>query len=120
MSAPTTYDDQPRTTSTIERAVTVLLMIGLAVLVPFASFMGLFFGMVSDGCAGDTPCNGDQIGLGVGMAVVSPVLVFLAALVVVVKRFAGRRPAWWVPLVALVVGACLFVLGGVIAAAAVG
>ena len=32
-------------------------MIGLALLVPIASFLGLFFGMASDGCVGDTPCK---------------------------------------------------------------
>ena len=65
MTEPATYDDLPRQTSTVERVVTALLMVGLAVLVPVASFLGLFFAMVSDGCTGDTECNGGQIGLGV-------------------------------------------------------
>ena len=115
----TTYD-LPRQTSTVERAVTMVLMVGLAVLVPLASFFGLFFGMASDGCMGDAPCNSDQIGLGVGVAALSPVLVLLAALVVVITRARRRRSAWWVPLVALAVGIGLWVLGGFIAVSAVG
>lgn len=116
MTAPAPYDDLPRQTSTVERVVTALLMVGLAVLVPIASFLGLLFSMVSDGCTGGNECDSGRIGLGVLVAVGSPVLVFLGALVMVVRRVATRRSAWWVPLVALVVGAGLWILGGVIAA----
>jgi hypothetical protein len=35
----TSYDDLPRQTSTVERVVTVLLMVGLAVLVPLAALV---------------------------------------------------------------------------------
>ncbi|GAA5123082.1 hypothetical protein GCM10023339_42390 [Alloalcanivorax gelatiniphagus] len=114
MSEPT-YDDQPRRPSKVERSVTVVLMVGLAALVPLGSFFGLFFGMASDGCVGDAPCDSDQIGLGVAVAALSPVVVFIAALVVVLARFARRRSAWWVPLVALVVGGLLWATGGIIA-----
>ncbi|KRF07585.1 hypothetical protein ASG88_01775 [Nocardioides sp. Soil777] len=120
MTAPASYDGLPRQTSTVERAVTALLMVGLAVLVPIASFLGLFLGMVSDGCTGDTACNGDQIALGVLVSAGSPVVVFIVALVVVVVRVVRRLPAWWVPLVALAAGAGLWVLGAVVAASAVG
>lgn len=120
MTAPAPYDDLPRQTSTVERVATGLLMVGLAVLVPIASFLGLFFAMVSDGCTGDTACDGGRIGLGVLVAAGSPVVVFIVALVVVVRRVVRRLPAWWVPLVALVAGAGLWILGAVIAASAVG
>ncbi|WP_457208677.1 hypothetical protein [Nocardioides sp. P5_C9_2] len=120
MTEPAAYDDLPRRTSSVERAVTALLMVGLAVLVPIASFLGLFFMMVSDGCTGDAPCREGQIGLGVLVAVGSPVVVFLVALAAVVTRVVRGRSAWWVPLVALVVGAVLWGLGAVIAASAVG
>jgi hypothetical protein len=110
----------PRQSSAVERTLTVLLMIGLGILVPIVAFMGLLFGMVSDGCAGDASlCNEDQIGLGILIASGSPVFVFITAFIVVVKRFRQGRPAWWVPLAALVAGAGLFVLGGVVAATAV-
>ena len=120
MSEPATYDDLPRQTSVVERVATALLMVGLGLLVPVASFSGLLFAMVSDGCTGDTPCNDGQIGLGILVAVGSPILVFVVALVVVIARVARRLPAWWVPLVALAVGAGLWILGAVIAASAVG
>ena len=120
MTAPAPYDDLPRQTSTVERVATALLMVGLAVLVPIASFLGLLFSMVSDGCMGGNECDSGRIGLGVLVAAGSPVLVFLGALVVVVRRVATRRSTWWVPLVALVVGAGLWILGAVVAGSGVG
>lgn len=120
MTTPASYDDLPRQTSTVERVVTALLMLGLGLLALMASFLGLLFSMASDGCVGDTPCDGGRLGLGVLVAAGSPVVVFLAALVVVIRRVARRLPAWWVPLAALGVGAALWALGGVIAFTAVG
>ena len=120
MSEPASYDDLPRRTSSLERAVTILLMVVLAALVPLASFFGLFFGMASDGCVGDNPCDSDRIGLGVSMSAASPPVVFVAALVWVGVRWVRRRTTWWVPLVALVVGVALWVLGGYLAVSAVG
>ena len=116
----TTYDDLPRQTSTLERVVTVLLLIGLAVLVPLASFFGLFFGMASDGCGGDTRCSTGQISAGIVVSAGSPWVVYLVALVVVIVRWARRRRTWWVPIAALVLGAGLWALGGFIAVSAVG
>ena len=120
MTQPAAYDDLPRQTSVVERVATALLMVGLGLVALVASFLGLFFAMASDGCTGDTPCNGSQLGLGVLVAAGSPAVVFLGALVVVIRRVAGRRPAWWVPLVALGVGAVLWALGGLIAVTSVG
>ena len=99
-----------------DRVVTALLMVGLAVLVPIASFLGMLFSMASDGCIGDAPCSSGQIMSGVLVAAASPVLTYLVALVVVVLRVRARRRTWWVPLLALFVGAGLWILGGVIAA----
>ena len=114
------YDDLPRQTSTVERAVTVLLMIGLAVLVPLASFFGLFFGMASDGCIGDNRCSSEQITVGIVISAGLPWVVYLVAAVVVIVRWVRRRRTWWVPLAALVLGAALWALGGVVAVSAVG
>lgn len=120
MTAPTTYDDLPRQTSTIERAVTILLMIGLGVLVPIAGFMGLLTSMASDGCMGGNKCNSGQLGLGVAVSALSPAAVFLVALVWVIRRWGARRTTWWVPLVALAAGAALWALGALITFTAVG
>lgn len=118
MTQPTV--DLPRQTSTVERVVTILLLVGLGIIAVIACFLGLLVSMVSDGCGGDARCNSDQIGLGVLISAGSPILVFFVALSQVIKRFRRRLPAWWVPLGALAAGAVLFVLGAIVAATAVG
>ncbi|WP_107767651.1 hypothetical protein [Nocardioides terrigena] len=120
MTAPAPYDDLPRQTSTVERAVTALLMVGLAVLVPIASFFGIFFGVGYDGCVGDNPCDTGRLALGSAVGAVSPPVVFLATLVWVMVRIARRRSAWWVPLVGLAVGTAIWVLGAILASSALG
>ena len=120
MSQPEPYDDLPPQTSTVERAVTVLLMVGLAVLVPLASFFGLFFGMASDGCIGNARCSSEQITVGIAISAGSPWIVYLVALGVVIVRWVRRRRTWWVPISALAVGAALWALGGFVAVSGVG
>ena len=117
---PLTHTEPRRSPSPLERGITIVLLVGLLLLVPVASFLGLFFGMASDGCMGDAPCDSDQIGAGVLLSAISPVVVFLAALVGVAVRMVRGRTAWWVPLVALAVGIALWALGGLIAVSAVG
>lgn len=121
MTRPVPYDaSPPQRTSTADRVATVLLMVGLAVLVPIASFFGLFFAMASDGCVGDDPCRTGQLTAGVVVGSLAPWLVLLGALVVVVVRWVRRRRTWWVPVAALAVGLVLWVGGGLLAASAVG
>lgn len=57
MSQPTSYADQRKPVSPADRVVTVVLLIGLALLVPIAGFLGLMTAMASDGC-GVSTCNG--------------------------------------------------------------
>lgn len=116
----TTYDELPRQTSTVERGATVLLMIGLAVLVPVAGVMGLLTSMASDSCGSSTVCNTGQIALGVVISAVSVAAAFLVALVWVVIRWRSRRTTWWVPLVAVTAGGIVWGLGAVITFTAVG
>lgn len=106
--------------SLVERICTVLLMVGLGFTALIASFLGLFFSMVSDGCMGDADCSSGRIGLGVAIASLSPIVVFVVALVLVVKRFRRGLPAWWVPLAGLAIGVVLFLLGGAVAGSGVG
>lgn len=120
MSDPGTSDDLQRQTSSVERVVTVLLMIGLAVLVPIASFFSLFFGMVSDGCVGDVRCSSGLITLGIALSAATPWIVYVVALAVVIRRWVRRRRTWWVPIAALAVGALLWISGAIVAASAVG
>ena len=107
-------DDLPRQTSTVERAVTVLLMLGLAVLVPIATFFGLFLGMVSDGC-GEGTCTTIQVTAGVLISSGSPWVVYLGTLAVVILRWVRRKTTWWVPVAALVAGAAIWFVGANIA-----
>ncbi len=112
--------DQPREASPVDRATTVLLMVALAVLVPLASFFGLFFGMASDGCIGNARCSSEMITVGIAIAAASPWVVYLVALGVVIVRWRRRRRTWWVPVAALAVGAALWTVGGFVAVSSVG
>jgi uncharacterized BrkB/YihY/UPF0761 family membrane protein len=116
----TTYDEQLGETSSRERVVTVLLMVGLAVLVPVAGVMGLLTSMASDPCGSSASCNTGQIALGVVISTVSVAVAFVVALVWVIIRWRARRATWWVPLVALAAGATCWALGAVITFTAVG
>ena len=58
----------------------VLLLVGLAVLVPIAGFMGLLTSMASDGCMANA-CNADLMSVGIFTSALSPAVVFLAAFV---------------------------------------
>ena len=116
----TTYDDLPRQTSTVERGATILLMIVLAVLVPVGGLMGLLTSMASDPCGSSTSCDTGQIAVGVVISAVSVAVAFVVALVWVVIRWRARRTTWWVPLVALAVGAAFWALGAVVTFTAVG
>lgn len=105
--------------SPVDRVLTVLLLIGLAVLVPIAGFMGLLTAMASDGCMGST-CNTAMMTAGISTSALSPVVVGVGALVWVIVRWARGRSTWWVPLVAVVAGALLWFAGALLTFAAVG
>jgi hypothetical protein len=105
---------------TADRVVTVVEMVALAVLVPIASLFGLFFAMASDGCIGDVACSSTVITLGIAISAASPWVVWLVALVLVIRRWVRRRTTWWLPLVALAVGAALWALGALVAVSGVG
>jgi hypothetical protein len=119
VSQPTSYADRRAPVSPVDRVVTVLLLVGLAVLVPIAGFMGLLTAMASDGCMANT-CNDALMTLGVGTSAISPVVVGVVAFVWVVIRWVRGRSTWWVPLVAVVAGAALWALGALLTFSAVG
>lgn len=118
MTHPAPQADPPRI-SPVDRVLTVLLLVGLAVLVPIAGFMGLLTSMASDGCMANT-CNGAMMTVGISTSALSPVVVGLGALAWVIVRWARGRSTWWVPLVAVVVGALLWIAGALVTAASVG
>lgn len=118
MTDPAPYADRPRA-SPVDRVLTVLLLIGLAVLVPIAGFLGLLTSMASDGCM-DNTCSSALMTVGIFTSALSPVVVGLGALAWVVVRWVRGRSTWWVPLVAVVVGALLWVAGALVTASGVG
>lgn len=95
-------------------------MVLLAVTGPFrlvAAFFGLFTEMVSDGRFGGDLC-GSRVGTGTLINAAAPVVCWIAAAVVSVRRLARRRSAWWVPLVAVVAWFLLVLVGSVVATSA--
>jgi hypothetical protein len=116
---PAPYADEAPAASPVDRVVTVLLLVGLAVLVPIAGFMGMLTSMASDGCMANA-CNADLMSVGIFTSALSPAVVFLVALAWVVKRWRRGRSTWWIPLVAVVAGAVVWFGGARITFSAVG
>lgn len=105
--------------SPLDVVVTVVLLLGFAVLAFVGGFYGALTGMVSDGCDAGS-CDGDMIGAGVLTSILAFAIAFVVALVWSIKRFARRRTTWWVPLVCAVGGAVLWIVGLAISAAGAG
>jgi hypothetical protein len=118
VTEPTSYAAPPRQVSPLDRVVTVTLMVGLGLLVPVAGFLGLMTGMASDGCVASS-CNSTAIGLGMAVSTSATLVFFLISLVWVIVRWVRGRSTWWVPLVAAVAAAVLWVVGLVITASGV-
>lgn len=115
----TAYAPAARTVSPADRVVTVLLMVGLAVLVFIGSVFGLLTAMASDGCTDDS-CNTTLIGVGVITSAGAPVVAFLVALVWLIVRWARGRRTWWVPLAGLALGVAGWFAGALVTFSAVG
>jgi hypothetical protein len=120
VSQPAPYAEQPGEIGTLDRVVTVMLLVCLAVLAPVAGFMGLLTAMASDGCGSATACNDTMIGVGVFTSAGAPIVVALVALVWVIVRWVRGRSTWWIPFVAVLVGAAGWAIGAFITFSAVG
>ncbi len=93
-----------RSVDRVDLAGTIVGLIILAVAVGWLSWMGLWVGAVTGRCDGGVyVCDDGVIAAGVVIAMVGPLLVGLAALIVSVVRLAVRRPAWWIPPLAFLV-----------------
>ena len=100
------------TVDRVDLAGTIVGLVVLAVAVGWLSWMALWVGSVTGRCEGQVHvCDDGVIAAGVGIAMVGPLLIGVAALIVSVVRLAAQRPAWWVPPVAFLV-AIAVVFGG--------
>jgi hypothetical protein len=98
--------------------LTIVFLVGLVILTAFASLMGLFLVMASDGCGG-RDCSTELITIGWLVGTLLPWVVLIAAAIVSIVFMVKRRIAWYIPLLGAVgVGGAL-VLGFVIAGAGV-
>jgi len=95
---------------TLDVVITIILLVGDAVLAGLASFMGMFLVMASDPC-GVRNCSTDLITLGWLMGMILPWVAFAATAIVSIVLMVKRRLAFWVPLA----GAALIVLSLVLA-----
>jgi len=95
---------------TLDVVITIILLVGDAVLAGLASFMGMFLVMASDPC-GVRDCSTDLITLGWLMGMILPWVAFAATAIVSIVLMVKRRLAFWVPLA----GAALIVLSLVLA-----
>lgn len=90
--------------------VTIILLVGAAVLAALASLMGMFLVMASDPC-GARDCSTELITIGWLMGMILPWVVLVVTAVVAIVLLVKRRLAFWVPLV----GAVAIVLSLVLA-----
>ncbi|WP_246854620.1 hypothetical protein [Naasia sp. SYSU D00057] len=97
-----------RTWDLVLSIVLLLLTAGLGLLL---LVMSPFLVMASDPCGSGVQCDLDQMGVGFGIALLGPVLVVVAGIVVTVVLLVLRRLAFWVPLVTSALAAGVFVLG---------
>lgn len=81
--------------------VTIILLVGDAVLAALASLMGMFLVMASDPC-GVRDCSTELITVGWLMGMILPWVALIATAVVAIVLMVKRRLAFWVPLIGAV------------------
>lgn len=107
--APWTAGPPPRVKPPVkvwDVVVTIILLVGDAVLAALASLMGMFLVMASDPC-GARDCSTELITIGWLMGMALPWVALVATAIVAIVLMVKRRLAFWVPLVGagLIVGA---------------
>jgi hypothetical protein len=93
----TTPDAAPRPVRVWDVVLTIVLVVGSAVLAALASLMGMFLVMASDPC-GALTCSSELITLGWLMGMILPWVAFLASTIVAIVLMVKRRLSFWVPL----------------------
>lgn len=118
MSQPQAYAHLSAPVSPADRVVTVLLVLAIGYVAAFGGLVGFVLTVEADDCQSIVPCFDGPTTTGFIASALAPVAFWLGGLVVVIVRWANRRPTWWVPLVAGVLG--LMVWAGGLAVAASG
>jgi hypothetical protein len=100
---------QPRRVIVWDVGVSSIIMLIGAGLVAFLALSAVALVMNTNSCASET-CNQAQLNIGWVVAIIVPVLIMLASIVVAIRRMVRRRLSFWVPLAGIAVGVvCWFV-----------
>src|SRR3954468_6137723 len=100
-----------RTWDLVLSIVLLLLTAGLGLLLVVVA---PFLVMASDPCGSGTQCDYDRMGVGLGIALVGPLVVLLAGIVGTILLLVFRRLAFWAPLVTSAVAVGVFIAGAAI------
>lgn len=103
----------PGVRRTWDLVLTIVLLVLLIVPALIASYMAVFLVFAFDACSSDT-CNDGLGTAGFFVAMIAPWAVLVVAAVVAIVLLVRRRPAFWVPLVALVLMALAWCGGAAI------
>lgn len=96
-----------------DATVTILLLLCMVALTVEASTLGGLVGFAEAEC--EPACVQPAIDVGVGIAVIGPLVVAVAVVIVTIVRLVRRRPGWWLPLVGALALPVPIVLGGLVA-----
>jgi len=100
----------PRVRETWDTVLTIVFLVSALIISVIGSALGASLIMVTDGC-GATNCDGAQMGTGIGLAAIGPLVVFAIVLVCSIVFLVKRRRAFWLPLVGMPVSIVLVVIG---------
>jgi hypothetical protein len=97
-----------RTWDLVLSIVLLALNAGLALLLVVLSPLLL---MGADPCGAGTVCNEDQMGIGIAVSLLGPLMVLALAIAATVLLLILRKVAFWVPLVTLLLTPGVFLFG---------
>ncbi|BDZ45298.1 hypothetical protein [Naasia aerilata] len=97
-----------RTWDLVLSIVLLALDIALALLLMLFSAFSV---MASDPCGSSVECNYDQMGVGLGIAFIAPIVITVLGIATTIVLLVLRRLAFWVPLVTMVLAVAGFAIG---------
>lgn len=92
-----------------DRLAGIVLMLPFAVLAMTASYTGMMTGVTAGACTG--ACSGPAITGGLALVTFGPIVVFFAALFLVIRGVLTRRIIFWIPLVGFIALAIVWYVG---------